>query len=175
MAMNTLVFKFKDDGYIPNNPHLPVILVKEVFQDHPSDIEKIFNQHNWQNSWVNGVFPYHHYHSNAHEVLGVKAGTARLIIGGESGKKITVQQGDVIILPAGTGHKKLECSNDFKIVGAYPEGMSYNIKTGEDNDRPQVLHDIVQVPLPMTDPIFGNRGPVFDHWHAKENPQISED
>lgn len=173
--MNTLDFTFKDDGVIPNHPRLPVLLVKGAFQENPEEIEHIFNKHNWKNSWVNGVFPYHHYHSNAHEVLGVKAGTARLIIGGENGEELTVHPGDVLILPAGTGHKKLECSNDFKIVGAYPEGMSYNVMTGEESDRPKVLLDIKQVPLPMTDPISGNKGPIFDYWHTNENPQISED
>ena len=171
--MSTLVFNFKDDGFIPNNPTLPLLIVQGAFQGRTTDIEETFNKHNWKNSWVNGVFPYHHYHSNAHEVLGVKAGTARLIIGGENGEELTVQTGDVLRLPAGTGHKKLECSDDFKIVGAYPEGMSYNVKTGEESDRPQVLRDIEQVPLPMTDPIFGNKGPIFDYWHTNENPPIS--
>jgi uncharacterized protein YjlB len=149
--------------------------VKEAFQTNPTEIEKMFNKNNWRNSWVNGVFPYHHYHSNAHEVLGVKSGTARLILGGEHGEELTVQPGDVLILPAGTGHKKLESTDDFKIVGAYPEGMSYNVKTGEDTDRPQVLDDIKQVPFPLTDPIFGNKGPIFNYWLTTKNPQISVD
>lgn len=173
--MNTLVFTFTDDGLIPNHPTLPVLIVQGAFQGRTKEIEETFNKHNWKNSWVNGVFSYHHYHSNAHEVLGVKAGTARLMIGGENGEELTVQTGDVLLLPAGTGHKKLECSNDFKIVGAYPEGMSYNVKTGEEGDRPEVLRDIEQVPLPMTDPIFGNKGPIFDYWHTNENPPISSE
>ncbi len=173
--MNTFVFNFKDDGFIPNHPTLPVHIVQGALQGRTTDIEDTFNTHNWKNSWVNGLFWYHHYHSNVHEFLGVKAGTARLIIGGEKGEELTVQSGDVLLLPAGTGHKRLECSDDFKIVGAYPEGMSYNVRTSEESDRPQVLHDIEQVPLPMTDPSSGNKGPTFDYWHSNENPQISED
>ena len=175
IQMETLIFHFADDGFIPNNPKLPVILVRKAFSANPDEIEMAFNKHNWRNSWVNGVFPYHHYHSNSHEVLGVKSGIARLIIGGENGEELTVHTGDVLILPAGTGHKKLENTDDFKIIGAYPDGMSFNVKTAEDTDRPLVVDDIKQVPLPKTDPIFGNKGPIFSYWHTTKNPQFSED
>lgn len=158
------LFMFEDDGTIPNNPNLPVILYPGVFKQHPMEIEPTFNLNNWRNSWVDGVFDYHHYHSNAHEVLGVRAGKAKLRIGGRKGETIEVKTGDVLVLPAGTGHKKLTSSYDFKIVGAYPDGNNYNVKTGEPNERPEVLHDIQQVELPSLDPVFGDSGQVVSNW-----------
>ncbi|MFX3673601.1 MAG: cupin domain-containing protein [Paenisporosarcina sp.] len=163
MIANSLYY-FKDDGIIPNNPKLPVIFYKGEFESNPDQIEAIFNQHNWQNSWVNGVFPYHHYHSNSHEALGVRSGSARLKLGGEQGEEVSVDTGDVLILPAGTGHMKIISSPDFKIVGAYPDGMDYNLKTGKAGERPQVLNEIQQVPTPDQDPVFGKKGALFENW-----------
>ncbi|WP_075619592.1 hypothetical protein [Paenisporosarcina indica] len=164
MSIAYKLFKFDDDGIIPNNPKLPIILYYGAFKNHPQEIEPTFNLNNWQNSWVNGVYDYHHYHSNAHEVLGVRAGTAKLLIGGMLGALIEVKTGDVLILPAGTGHKKESSSPDFEIVGAYPEGMDYNVRTGEPGERPKVLQEIQSVKKPSTDPVYGDLGQVLQQW-----------
>ncbi len=161
---NSQFYRFEDDGVIPNNPFLDVILYPAIFKENPEEIEIVFNKHNWTNSWVNGVFDYHHYHSNTHEVLGVQSGSATLQLGGETGRALRVTKGDVVLLPAGTGHKKLEASSDFRIVGAYPGGVSHNLKTGKVEERPYVLEDIQNTPLPKTDPVFGAKGPVIDKW-----------
>lgn len=58
---------FKDDGEIPNNVQLPVILYSGALRGKEHQAESIFNQNIWLNSWTNGVFDFHHYHSNAHE------------------------------------------------------------------------------------------------------------
>ena len=164
MSLTYKLYRFEDDGTIPNNPSLPVIFYPGAFKTHPQEIESTFNLNNWRNSWVNGVFDYHHYHSNTHEVLGVRAGSARLLLGGQKGEAIKVNTGDVLVLPAGTGHKKLTSSPDFEIVGAYPDGKDYNIQTGSPDERPQVLEEIKQVEVPSTDPVYGNRGQVVDRW-----------
>lgn len=161
---NEQFFDFKDDGVIPNNPSLSVIFYKGVFKDNPEKIEKTFNDNDWTNSWTGGVFDYHHYHSNTHEVLGVRSGSATLQLGGEQGQTVKISTGDVAVLPAGTGHKKLESSKDFRIVGAYPGGIQQNLKTGEPDERPYVLEDIQDTPLPMTDPVYGKQGPLLDEW-----------
>ncbi|MTD30523.1 cupin domain-containing protein [Planomicrobium sp. YIM 101495] len=155
---------FTDDGHIPNNPDLPVILYPACFAEHPEEIEKTFNMNGWTNSWQGDVFTYHHYHSNTHEVLGVRSGEATIQLGGENGETLTVKTGDVALLPAGTGHKKLNSSEDFQIVGAYPGGLSPNIKTGKDGERPFVLEEIADVPKPLTDPVQGDAGPVHAKW-----------
>lgn len=164
MSFAYKLFTFEDDGIIPNNPKLPVILYFGAFKNHPQEIEPTFNLNNWRNSWVNGVYDYHHYHSNAHEVLGVRAGIATLLIGGKLGQLIEVKTGDVLVLPAGTGHKKVSSSADFEIVGAYPDGMDYNVRKGETGVKPDVLKEIHSVKKPSTDPVYGNLGQVLQRW-----------
>ncbi len=161
---NASFHHFEDDGNIPNNPTLPVVIYPGAFKENPEEIERVFNQNNWTNSWTDGVFDYHHYHSNAHEVLGVKSGSAKIQLGGESGQTFDVQQGDVIVLPAGTGHKKLSASDDFQVVGAYPNGAEPDLKTGGQDERPEVLEAILDAPLPDSDPVFGKEGPIVNNW-----------
>ena len=157
-------FFLKDDGIIPNNPKLPVILYKQAIENPVSTMENLFNKNQWLNSWTNGVFDYHHYHSNSHEALGVIKGTATLMIGGENGVEVQIQAGDVVVLPAGTGHKRLHACSDFAIVGAYPEGKEYNTKYGKMSERPEALEEISKVPVPKTDPVTGKEGPLLKEW-----------
>lgn len=106
--------KFEDDGRIPNNESLAAAIYPGAFKDNPETIEETFNKNGWTNSWTNGVFDYHHYHSNTHEVLGVRSGSALLLLGGEDGQEVEVHTGDVAVLPAGTGHKKSLPAMTFK-------------------------------------------------------------
>ena len=155
---------FKDDGIIPNNKSLGVAIYPAVFKDNPEEIEETFIKHGWTNSWTGDVFEYHHYHSNTHEALGVRSGSAEIQLGGEQGEIFEVKTGDIAVLPAGTGHKKISSSHDFQIVGAYPGGISPNKKVGDIEERPYVLEDIENTPLPQTDPVYGNEGPLLDEW-----------
>jgi len=155
---------FRDDGEIPNNPELPVIVYEQIFKDNPEDIESTFNRHEWTGSWSGGVYDYHHYHSNTHEVLGVKNGEATILVGGEEGERLQVKMGDVIVLPVGTGHKKIESSDDFQVVGAYPNGTNPNLRRRDIKSRTQDLAEIKNVPIPNTDPVFGDTGPLLDKW-----------
>lgn len=165
--MNLTTYFFEDDGSIPNNPYFPVLLYREAFKDTHT-IQSTFESNNWGNSWVNGVFDYHHYHSVTHEVLGVKSGQATVQLGGATGDLVSISAGDVLVLPAGTGHKRLQASDDFAIVGAYPEGKDPDTLTGEPEDRPSNLMNIEQVEKPATDPVFGAEGPLHEHWKKKE-------
>lgn len=169
METNIFSFQFKDDGEIPNNAKLPVIVYAGIFMDNPDGIEPVFNRHGWTNSWTNGVFDYHHYHTNTHEVLGVKSGTAVVLIGGERGERLDLKIGDVIVLPAGTGHKRLSQSPDFSVVGAYPDGKSPNLKKRDSSGRTRSLNEIRNVPVPETDPVFGSEGPLLQQWKAAAN------
>lgn len=157
-------FHFEDDGAIPNNPILNVVFYPEAFIEDIDRMEEVFNRNNWLNSWKGGIYDFHHYHSNTHEVIGVCAGSATLQLGGEQGEQIKVKAGDVAVLPAGTGHKKIGASDDFQVIGAYPDGVSYNLKTGEPGERPYVLEDIQNVPMPRTDPVYGKTGPLLETW-----------
>ncbi|SDW90052.1 cupin domain-containing protein [Paenibacillus sp. PDC88] len=165
----TRAYRFEDDGIIPNHPNLPVLLYPGVLRGREQETEALFNSHNWQNTWTGGVFPYHHYHSNTHEVLGVISGSVKLQLGGEQGIVVTAAAGDVIVLPAGTGHKRIEASSDFQVVGGYPDAIEYDTYTGEAGERPKVLQDIKQVPLPDQDPVFGKSGPLHTYYRLEDS------
>lgn len=157
-----------DDGTFPNNSELPLLVYHAVAdfpeQDPAAVFETIFAQQHWSHSWRNGIFSYHHYHSTAHEVLGVYRGSARVQLGGDQGVVLDVQAGDVILIPAGVAHKNLGASPDFQVVGAYPSGQSPDMRYGKAGERPEADQNIQHVPLPSTDPLYGARGPVQEHW-----------
>lgn len=153
-AIQPETFYFKDDGQIPNNK-LPLLLYRKAVSGPASKFQKQFAANNWTNSWDNGVYPFHHYHSTSHEVLGIYAGSALLHLGGENGEKVNVEAGDVIVIPAGVGHKNLGASNDFGVVGAYPDGRDWDLLKGEPGERPKADKNIAALPIPDMDPILG--------------------
>lgn len=158
----------KDDGKFPNNERLPTLIYKNALHLSSGDaalrVERLFNANGWGNSWHNGVFDYHHYHSIAHEVLGIYGGIARIQLGGPSGITFDAMKGDVIIIPAGVAHKNLGSSKDFACVGAYPAGQDYDMNYGYEGERPGADENIARAPLPETDPVFGSRGYVIQYW-----------
>ena len=98
---------FVDDGNIPNNS-LPLILYRGAIDltgspDPELIIEKTFAANGWGGMWRNGVYPYAHYHSMIHEVMGIARGRVKVLFGGDNGEAIGLTAGDVVILPAGTG------------------------------------------------------------------------
>ncbi|WP_114572087.1 hypothetical protein [Exiguobacterium flavidum] len=166
--MQTEQHFFEDDGTIPNNRRFPVLLYHGVFTN-PDAIQATFEANGWGNSWVDGIFDFHHYHSTTHEVLGVKSGQATVLLGGPDGKTFDIAAGDVLVLPAGTGHRRLEASRDFAVVGAYPGGSDYDTLTGESNERPDNVRRIETVKKPATNPVLGVNGPLIDIWKGEEH------
>lgn len=161
---------FEDDGRIPNNPELPLLVYPGVLGKsalEPSRHKELLAGNGWRGAWVNGVFPFHHYHSTSHEVLCVVGGSARIEFGGPRGETVEVEAGDAVVIPAGVGHRNAGSSEDFKVVGAYPRGQeSYDLRTGEEGERPKVLQNIRAVQLPEADPLFGEDGPVMARWRG---------
>lgn len=159
---------FEDDGRIPNNPDLPLLVYPGALPEDersPAACRDRFERHGWGGTWVNGVFSYHHYHSTAHEVLGVVSGSASIQFGGPQGEIVPVQAGDVVVIPAGVGHCNQGASADFQVVGAYPPGQAnYDLRRGDPADRPDVLANIRNTPLPPTDPVYGDSGPLLAMW-----------
>jgi uncharacterized protein YjlB len=161
---------FKDDGVIPNNT-LPVLIFQQAFaadtKDLASVIEQRFADNDWTGSWRAGVYPFAHYHSTTHEVLGVFSGSATLRLGGAQGTTVEVRPGDVIVIPAGVGHQNLGSSADFSVVGAYPGGRQWDLLRGLPGERPQADRNIATVPLPENDPVYGSNGPLKRIWKSR--------
>lgn len=159
---------FEDDGSIPNNPELPLLVYPGALagaDNLDSSFRELLEENGWGGAWRDGVFPYHHYHSTSHEVLGVVGGGASLTFGGGSGVTLEVEAGDVVVIPAGVGHKNDGSRDGFSVIGAYPRGQeSWDLRTGEPGERPEVLENIRNVPLPERDPVFGKDGPLLEHW-----------
>ncbi len=158
---------FQDDGAIPNST-LPLLLYQNILDVEGAEaarwLEEKFTSNNWTNCWRWGVYDFHHYHSNTHEVLGVFSGQALILLGGEKGEKVKVKPGDVIIIPAGVGHKCLSHNNQFTVVGAYPNGRSPDLLKGEKGERPKADQNIAQVPLPEADPLLGKDKGLIKMW-----------
>jgi uncharacterized protein YjlB len=160
-------FYFKDDGSIPNSK-FPMLLYRNAFTARGSSgalwLISRFESNDWSNSWRNGIYSFHHYHSTSHEVLGIYSGTALVHLGGEQGEKVRVNAGDVMVIPAGVGHKNLG-SSSLGVVGAYPEGRSWDLNRGLAGERPAVDKNIAALPIPQTDPILGMGSGVVSVWN----------
>jgi uncharacterized protein YjlB len=160
---------FADDGSVPNNARLPFLVYQHVIDligasDPEVVIEKMFRDNGWGDMWRNGIYPYVHYHSMIHEGMGVARGRAKVRFGGNKGREIEIGQGDVCVLPAGTGHQCLWASPDLMVIGAYPRSGKYDLCRGSKGEHAKALHTIPRVPLPDSDPVFGKKGPLPRLW-----------
>lgn len=156
---------FEDDGGIPNS-RLPVLVYHDVAGARAAArCEELFADNGWLGSWRDGIFSYHHFHSTSHEVLGIVSGEAAVILGGPSvGKQFEVRTGDVLVLPAGTGHCNAGSTDDLLVIGAYPDGMSWDLRRGDPAEHDEVLQNINKVPLPKADPVEGAGGSLPGLW-----------
>jgi uncharacterized protein YjlB len=157
-----------DDGVFPNNATLPLLVYRDAVRlsrhDPAALFETMFAAHQWGSSWRNGIYGFHHYHSTAHEVLGVFRGYATVQFGGEQGVILAVRSGDVVIIPTGVAHKNLGASRDFGVVGAYPDGQRWDVCYGKPGERPRADQNIARVPIPPADPVYGLHGPLVTYW-----------
>jgi uncharacterized protein YjlB len=169
---NTAVkhFYLRDDGTFPNNSELPVLLYKSAWVlpfFKVRFVKRQLKNNKWNYAWRNGVYEYHHYHSTAHEVLCVIKGNAKLLLGGNKGMIVEVEEGDVLVIPAGVAHKNMTPRNTFKCIGAYPQGQNYDMNYGKFIERPRTDEQIKKVPLPLSDPVYGETGPLMYYWKVQ--------
>lgn len=157
---------FADDGRFANSVQPVVIYGQALAADRVSAeaMEALFDGNGWPSQWRSGVHDFHHYHSTAHEALGIACGSARLMLGGPAGREFAVSAGDVVVLPAGTAHRLVSSSADFLVVGAYPPGQDWDLLRGDAGERPGADRAIAAVPLPKTDPVGGAGGAVLEKW-----------
>jgi uncharacterized protein YjlB len=166
-AMKPTSLLLTSSDWVPNNARLPVLLYRGVIhgknsEDTASAFEALFEKNGWPPEWRNGVYPFHHYHSTAHEALAFAAGHARILLGGPGGCEVTVQAGDAAVLPAGTGHCRIEASADFLVVGAYPPGPDCDLC--REAPTPEMREHMAHLAIPSTDPIAGSTGPLTKLW-----------
>ncbi|WP_423822383.1 cupin domain-containing protein [Salinisphaera sp. SPP-AMP-43] len=160
-------FSFADDGRTPNN-RLPVLVYRDLGtagEITAEAFETVFAANAWPPQWRGGVFAYHHFHSNAHEALAVFSGQAELVLGGEAGQPVRLAAGDVVILPAGTGHCRISASADFELTAAYPAGYGdWDICKPGETDHDRAAARIAALPTPAIDPITGAEGALAQLW-----------
>jgi uncharacterized protein YjlB len=169
------VFRFADDGVIPNNSDLPFIVYRSPVRlvdvpDPAALFEVLFARNGWKGSWRNGIYDYVHYHSRIHEVLGIARGEARVRFGGSRGRVAQLRAGDVAILPAGTGHERLDQRGDLLVVGAYPASGKYDECRTSAEEHERAVKTIPKVPLPRKDPVYGSGGPLTHVWLRRAAP-----
>lgn len=177
-------------GEAPNNESLPLILYKAAVEFDEREPEAVFEEIFWGNKWADGfrdgTFPFHHYHSAAHEVVGVARGTAVLQFGGPSGPEVEVAAGDACVIPAGVVHRRIDDAPGYSVVGAYPhhqvpdccvlseadarlaevhpDAVELVIKVIGEDKLKAVKASIAATVLPATDPLSGSGGPINELW-----------
>ena len=164
-------YRFADDGQVPNNPRLPLLAYRGALQtgaDAAASFVALFDRNGWTGAWKNGVYTNHHYHSSAHEVLGIAAGWVRVRLGGKGGRSVELRAGDVVVIPAGVAHKNKGASPDLLVIGAYPRGQSPDMRSPGATHSACALPQIAAVPLPPGDPVHGNSWPLIERWRAAE-------
>jgi uncharacterized protein YjlB len=160
---------FDTCDWVPNNPRHPVLQYNNAVRAVPGDgaaaataFEAMFRLNGWPPKWRNGIYSFHHYHSNAHEALGVAAGDARVRLGGPLGVAVTLTAGDCLVLPAGTGHCLLEASPELLVVGAYPPGQDWDLR--RDALSKAELTAMSALAVPASDPVTGRTGAFISLW-----------
>ena len=167
--MPTEALSFADDGDVPNHPRWPMIvysqaIAHEILKKSEYAFDELFERNNWPVGWRNGIYPFTHYHSKTHEVLGIARGEATVQFGGKSGKILTARAGDALLLPAGTGHKRISSSPDLLVIGAYPPGSKYDLMRAGESDKATIRARIAKVAKPATDPVSGAAGAMTKLW-----------
>jgi uncharacterized protein YjlB len=162
------LFRFRDDGETPNS-RLPLVVYRSVLQldeayDPAAVLEETFARHGWREAWRDGIYDFLHFHSATHEVLGFARGKVTIEFGGRRGRTLTLHAGDVAVLPAGIGHRRVAASDDLLVVGAYPAGGRYDEPRPEDTDYAAAVVAIAKVKLPRQDPVYGAGGPLIELW-----------
>jgi uncharacterized protein YjlB len=157
------------NGQLPNNERLPLLIYRTVLpldgRDPAAECEALFERHGWRDAWRNGIYGYDHFHATKHEVLGIVRGRALVRFGGPGGVEAEVGAGDVVVIPAGVGHKNQGASGDLLVIGAYPGGGEPDIRTESGHGA---VVQAARVPVPDADPVYGRDGPLLKRWAARQ-------
>lgn len=163
-------FAFDSAGWCPNNLRLPLLVYRQVSDEAPGDdlarwFEETFRKHGWPPEWRYTIYPFPHYHSTSHEVIGVFRGRAKIRFGDSAGQTLEVQAGDVVLIPAGVSHQRLSDSDNFCGVGAYPVGYERDLIRQDEMDvSASASERIVKLVIPELDPVTGCKEPLRFYW-----------
>lgn len=162
------LFRFRDDGETPNS-RLPLVVYRAALQldeafDPAAVFEETFARHGWREAWRDGIYDFLHFHSATHEVLGFARGRVTIEFGGRRGRTLTLNAGDVAVLPAGIGHRRISGTDDLLVVGAYPASGRYDEPRPDEIDHAAAVASIAKVRLPRQDPVYGVTGPLVEVW-----------
>ena len=158
-------YTFEPDGRFPNS-RLPALVYRGALSANAEDITRTFAVNGWSNAWLDGIFPYHHFHSIAHEVLGIADGEVEVALGGPSGRTVTLVAGDAVVIPAGVAHRNVGQSSKLAVVGAYPGAANYDVKRGEPGEYVAAIKTAAAVSPSVADPITGADGRLQGLWDA---------
>jgi len=167
-ARKPATVRFTDDGIVPNHPRWPLVIHRNAVHfsdpyDPATIIDTLFSGNGWGRSWRDTVYDFVHYHSQTHEAMGVARGEATIEFGGIKGRRLKVRAGDVAVLPAGTGHRLIDASRNFLVVGAYPPEGAYDECT-DTRDLAEARKRIARVKKPPCDPVQGKKGGIATLW-----------
>jgi uncharacterized protein YjlB len=168
----------RDAGWCPNNPRLPLLVYRAVHEARDDEalaawFEDRFAENGWPPAWRYTIYPYAHYHSTAHEVVGIFRGSASVRMGDASGVTILCRAGDVLLIPAGVSHERISSSPDFQGVGAYPQGYEPDEIRDDRGKRPAADKRIAALPVPPLDPVCGEAGPMHARWPISESSPVA--
>ena len=146
------------------NSRLPLLIYRNALPPDEAAIKRRFAENNWSNTWRNGIYDFHHFHSIAHEALGIAAAEAQVTFGGSQGATVTLRAGDVIVIPAGVAHFRKTVSQGLVVGGAYPGGAEYDLCRGERAEFERRRNSAARVATTATDPLYGAGGALTALW-----------
>jgi uncharacterized protein YjlB len=173
--------KFKDDGLIPNSKH-PVLIYRSAIGFVESvprlAARNLIADHIGKNGWrlEEGLtlYSYHLYDRKAHKAFIVINGQATLQLGGPKvGRSAVIEEGDLIVIPAGVAHRHLRYANlsltaqfeamEIRPVAADEPGPVRGLKKSMEVARPKALESLANIPRPFN-PLYGPQGPGLQGW-----------
>ncbi|KAL2813205.1 hypothetical protein BDW59DRAFT_31882 [Aspergillus cavernicola] len=170
--------------HVPNS-RLPILVYRDVLSDTtPRNILNTIEPNGWIKGGQWKTYKVPHFHTKCHECYGIIRGKSTYLLGvgprdpefDDQGRpyamELTVQKGDVFVLPAGICHASVESWDDYEFIGLYPNGileatgrrfdMNYGLRPPEETSSLADLSDAV--PIPPLDPIYGIDGPLPRLW-----------
>ncbi|EXJ92974.1 hypothetical protein A1O3_01530 [Capronia epimyces CBS 606.96] len=173
MVFTPETYRLRAKEHCPNN-ELPVLIYRDCLP-LPLSEEKaaeFLEAHAWVKKGCWGHIGQRHFHPNTHECYGIFQGSSTLLLGcghndtTDGGLEVEVHAGDVVVLPAGTGHCSTKSSKDYKYIGVYPEGAPHwtNQLGKAPIDLEAFRNEIGHVEMPSQDPVNGVDGPLILLW-----------